>query len=182
MNQSRIYKYIYAGLFAAVLAVLSQLAIPMPGAVPLTLQTFGVALCAYVLGWKLGTLSYLVYFLLGLAGVPVFSNFTGGIGKLFGPTGGFLLGFFLLSVGCGLFTHYRRTFRMRKNEQALSLLFGILGLILCHLLGILQVSLLTKTSFAGSFLLVSAPYLLKDLISIIAAFFLAKPLRKNLFR
>jgi len=180
MNQSRIYKYIYAGLFAAVLAILSQLAIPMPGAVPFTLQTFGVSLCAYVLGWKLGTLSYLIYFLLGLAGVPVFSNLTGGIGKLFGPTGGFLIGFFLLSVGCGIFTHYRRTYRMRKNEHTLSLLFGILGLLFCHLLGILQVSLLTKSSFAGSFLLVSAPYLIKDLISVIAAFFLAKPLRRHI--
>lgn len=180
MNPSRIHKYIYAGLFAAVLAVLSQLAIPIPGAVPLTLQTFGVALCAYVLGWKLGTLAYLVYFLLGLAGVPVFSNFTGGIGKLFGTTGGFLIGFFLLSVGCGLFSHYRRTYRMRKNEPALSLLFGVLGLLSCHLLGILQVSLLTKSSFVASFLLVSAPYLIKDLISVIAAFFLAKPLRRHL--
>jgi len=180
MNQSRIFKYIYAGLFAAVLAVLSQLAIPMPGAVPLTLQTFGVALCAYVLGWKFGTLSYLVYFLLGLAGVPVFSNFTGGIGKLFGPTGGFLIGFFLLSVGCGLFTHYCRTYRMRKNEQTLSLLCGILGLLFCHLLGILQVSLLTKSSFVTSFLLVSAPYLIKDLISVVIAFFLAKPLRRHI--
>lgn len=180
MNQSRIFKYIYVGLFAAVLAVLSQLAIPMPSAVPMTLQTFGVALCAYVLGWKLGTLSYLVYFLLGLAGVPVFSNFTGGIGKLFGPTGGFLIGFFLLSVGCGLFTNYRRTYRMRKNEQTLSLLFGILGLLFCHLLGILQVSRLTKTSFVASFLLVSAPYLIKDLISVVAAFFLAKPLRRHI--
>ncbi len=180
MRPFRLVKYIYAGLFAAVLAVLSQLAIPMPGAVPLTLQTFGVALCAYVLGWKLGTLSYLVYFLLGLAGVPVFSNFTGGIGKLFGPTGGFLIGFFLLSIGCGLFTHYRRTWKMRKNEQSLALLGGILGLLSCHLLGILQVSLLTKSSFAGSFLLVSAPYLLKDLISVVIAFFLAKPLRRHI--
>lgn len=182
MNPSRIHKYIYAGLFAAVLAVLSQLAIPIPGAVPLTLQTFGVALCAYVLGWKLGTLSYLIYFLLGLAGVPVFSNFTGGISKLFGTTGGFLIGFFVLSAGCGLFTHYRRTYRMRKNESSLSLLFGILGLLICHIFGILQVSLLTQTSFVTSFLLVSAPYLIKDLLSVIAAFFLAKPLRKNLFR
>ena len=180
MRSFRLVKYIYAGLFAAVLAVLSQLAIPMPGAVPLTLQTFGVALCAYVLGWKLGTISYLVYFLLGLAGVPIFSNFTGGIGKLFGPTGGFLIGFFLLSVGCGLFTHYRRTYRMRKNEQALSLICGILGLLFCHILGILQVSLLTKSSFVASFLLVSAPYLIKDLISVMAAFFLAKLLRRHL--
>lgn len=180
MRPFRLVKYIYAGLFAAVLAVLSQLAIPMPGAVPLTLQTFGVALCAYVLGWKLGTLSYLIYFLLGLAGVPVFSNFTGGIGKLFGPTGGFLIGFILLSVGCGLFTHYHRTWKLRKNERLLSLLCGFLGLLFCHLLGILHVTLLTKSSFTGSIFLVSAPYLLKDLISVVLAFLLAKPLRRHL--
>jgi biotin transport system substrate-specific component len=180
MRPFRLVKYIYAGLFAAVLAILSQLAIPMPGAVPLTLQTFGVALCAYVLGWKLGTLSYLVYFLLGLAGVPVFSNFTGGIGKLFGTTGGFLVGFFFLSIGCGLCSNYRRTWKLRKNEQLLALFAGILGLLICHILGIIHVSLLTKSSFAGSFLLVSAPYLLKDFISVIAAFFLAKPLRKHI--
>ena len=178
MKPFRLTKYIYAGLFAAVLAVLSQLAIPMPGAVPLTLQTFGVALCAYVLGWKLGTLSYLVYFFLGLIGVPIFSNFTGGIGKLFGPTGGFLLGFFLLSIGCGLFTHYRRTWKLRKHEQLLPLLSGMLGLLLCHLLGVLHLTLLTNTSFVGSFLLASAPYLLKDFLSVGLAFFLAKPLRR----
>lgn len=180
MRPFRLIKYIYAGLFAAVLAVLSQLAIPMPGAVPLTLQTFGVALCAYTLGWKLGTLSYLVYFLLGLAGVPIFSNFTGGISKLFGPTGGFLLGFFLLSIGCGLFTHYRRTWKLQKHEQLLSLLGGIIGLLLCHLLGILHLTLLANTSFIGSFLLASAPYLLKDFASVVVAFFLAKPLRRHI--
>ena len=180
MRPFRLIKYIYAGLFAAVLAVLSQLAIPMPGAVPLTPQTFGVALCAYTLGWKLGTLSYLVYFLLGLAGVPVFSNFTGGISKLFGPTGGFLLGFFLLSIGCGLFSHYRRTWKLRRHEQTLPLLSGSFGLLLCHILGVLHLTLLTDTSFAGSFLLASAPYLLKDLISVGLAFFLAKPLRRHI--
>lgn len=180
MSHFRLHKHIYAGLFAAVLTVLSQIAIPMPGAVPLTLQTFGVALCAYVLGWKLGTISYLVYFLLGIVGVPVFSNFTGGIGKLFGTTGGFLVGFFFLSVGCGLYSHYRRTWKMRKHEPLFSILAGLLGLILCHLLGILHVSLLTKISFSESFLLASAPYLLKDLLSIVAACFLAKPLRRHI--
>ena len=174
MRPIRLTQYIYAGLFAAVLAVLSQLAIPMPGAVPLTLQTFGVALCAYTLGWKFGTLSYLIYFLLGLSGVPVFSNFTGGINKLFGLTGGFLIGFFLLSIGCGLFTHYRRTWKMRKHEQLLSLLCGAIGLLLCHLLGVLHLTILANTSFVGSFLLASAPYLLKDFASVVAAFFLGK--------
>lgn len=179
MRQFRLVKYIYAGLFAAVLAVLSQIAIPIPGAVPLTLQTFGVALCAYVLGIKYGSLSYLIYFLLGLFGVPVFSNFTGGFSKLFGTTGGFLIGFFFLALGCGLFSDPSA----RKNpvfRHALPLLFGILGLLFCHLTGVLQVSMILNTSFAGSFFLVSAPYLVKDLVSIVAAFFLAKLLRRRI--
>ena len=63
---------ILVGMFAAVLAVMSQIAIPMPSGVPMTLQTFAVALAGAVLGWKLGALSALVYLLLGAAGVPHF--------------------------------------------------------------------------------------------------------------
>ena len=58
------------GMFTAVLAVLSILQIPMPSGVPITLQTFAVALCGYVLGRKNGTLCVLLYLLLGFAGVP----------------------------------------------------------------------------------------------------------------
>ena len=78
---------ILVGMFAAVLAVMSQVAIPMPSGVPMTLQTFAVALAGAVLGWKLGALSALVYLLLGAAGVPVFSGMSGGLGVLLGKTG-----------------------------------------------------------------------------------------------
>ncbi|MCA5010971.1 biotin transporter BioY, partial [Clostridioides difficile] len=66
-------------MFAAVLAVISQLSIPMPTGVPITIQIFGVALIGTVLGWKLGFLATLIYILLGAVGLPVFSNFRGGI-------------------------------------------------------------------------------------------------------
>ena len=78
-----------AALFTAVTAVLSQTAIPTPFDVPLTLQTFAVALCGYTLGIKWGLASILTYILLGTAGVPVFSGFRGGVQVLFGATGGF---------------------------------------------------------------------------------------------
>lgn len=57
--------------------VLSQIQIPMPSGVPVTMQTFGVALCACVLGWKMGTASVAVYLLLGSFGVPVFAGLSG---------------------------------------------------------------------------------------------------------
>ena len=76
-----------AGMFTAVLVILSQLAIPMPTGVPITLQTFAVALTGVVLAWKLGLASTIIYILLGTVGVPVFSEFSGGLHVLVGYTG-----------------------------------------------------------------------------------------------
>ena len=75
------------GMFTAVLSVLSILTIPMPTGVPVTLQTFAMALCGYVLGWKKGTSSTLIYILLGTVGVPVFAGMTGGPSWLAGYSG-----------------------------------------------------------------------------------------------
>ena len=88
------------GMFTAVLAVLSILQIPMPSGVPITLQTFAVALCGYVLGARKGLLSVALYLLIGFMGLPVFTGMTSGIGKLFGFTGGFLYGFLFLVFFC----------------------------------------------------------------------------------
>ncbi|MGI6071133.1 MAG: biotin transporter BioY, partial [Blautia sp.] len=92
----------FAGLFAAILAVLSVIQIPMPSGVPVTLQTFAVALCGCVLGRKWGFTATLLYVLIGTVGLPVFSGMKGGIGVLAGPTGGFLFGFLALAPLCGL--------------------------------------------------------------------------------
>ena len=92
----------YAGLFAAVIAVMAQISIPMPLGVPMTMQTFAITLAAVVLGSKLSAIATLVYLLLGAVGVPVLANFSGGIDKFVGPTGGFLISFhFLQPTGCG---------------------------------------------------------------------------------
>ena len=86
------------GMFAAVLGVLSVLTIPMPSGVPLTLQTFAMALCGYTLGAKRGTAAVALYLLLGAVGVPVFAGMTGGVSRFVGPTGGFLWGLSLIHI------------------------------------------------------------------------------------
>ena len=90
-------------LMTAVMAVLSPISIPV-GPVPISLGTFAVCLTVAVLGRKMGTISYLIYLLLGLIGLPVFSNYGAGLGKLVGPTGGYLFGMLFLSIvgGFGL--------------------------------------------------------------------------------
>ena len=102
MKRLSIKNMTLAALFAAVITVCSQISIPMPSGVPITLQTFAIALCGYVLGWQLSLVSVAVWMLLGAAGVPVFSNFHGGIGVLLGMTGGFIFGFLPFAALCGL--------------------------------------------------------------------------------
>ena len=96
---------VLTGMMTAVLAVLSIVTIPLPTGVPVTLQTFAMAFCGYVLGWKLGGASSALYLILGAIGVPVYAGMSGGFGALLGPAGGtadlqfhilyFLLHFFL---------------------------------------------------------------------------------------
>ena len=101
---------IYIALMAVIITICSWISIPGP--VPFTLQTFAVFTALLLLGTRDGLISIVVYLLLGAVGVPVFSGFSGGIGHLLGPTGGYLIGFIVMGfvfgnawagLGIGLF-------------------------------------------------------------------------------
>lgn len=161
-------------LCAALIAVCTFVTIPMPAGVPITLQTFGVALCGFLLTPLEGIAAVLVYLLLGAAGVPVFSGMMGGPAVLVGKTGGFLFGFLLMVLCCGI-----------AKKQPWRLLSAGLGLLLCHLVGVTQFALLTGTGFWASAMLVSVPFLLKDILSIVLAQILAHklvPLLRSVLR
>ena len=102
MNSNKTKDLTTIALMAALTAIMAQIAIPMPSGVPMTLQTLAVTLAGVILGAKGGALSMLVYLLLGAVGVPVFSEFCGGLGILVGPTGGFLISFPLMAFIVGL--------------------------------------------------------------------------------
>ena len=158
----QIQKIVFTGVFAALLAVLSQLSIPMPTGIPVTLQTFTVALCGYVLGWKRGTLATAVYIALGAVGLPVFAGFSGGIGSLVGLTGGYIWGFLPMAALCGV--------GLKLNRRVLAIALGLAGLAACHLLGSIQFAVVSGTGPLKAFLVASAPYLVKDVISVAAAY------------
>ena len=176
-NNAKIITIVYIALMSAITAALSQIAIPLPTGIPITLQTFAVSLAGFLLGPIFGTVSIVVYIALGAIGVPVFSSFGAGIGKLIGLTGGFIWGFIPFSALCGVgarIEHIRRT----KLASILSLVTATIGLLICHIFGSAQYAALSGNGFGKSFLLVSVPYLIKDVLSVIAAWMLAKVLRK----
>lgn len=143
MNAKRLTRI---ALGAALMALLSQLALPL-GGVPLTLQVGGCALLGGYLGKKDAPLAVGVWLLLGAAGAPVFFGFQGGLAHLLGYTGGFLWSFLPLAFLCGC-----------------PLPWCFLGVAVCHLLGTVQFSLVSQNTLWQSFLLGSLPYLAKDLL------------------
>ncbi len=161
-------KLTLVAICVALVVVLSQIMIPMPSGIPVTLQTFGVALVATLLGAKLAPLCLGVYVALGAVGVPVFAGFGGGLASIIGPTGGFIWGFIAMAFLCGLGS-------MQKNK-ILTILLSMAGLLVCHIFGALQYGLLNDMNFLASMLLVSIPYLLKDIISVVLAIALAQGL------
>lgn len=165
-------KRILVGMFAAVLAVLAPMSLPMPSGVPVTLQTFAVALTGFVLGWKLGTAATFIYILMGAIGLPVYAGMTSGFGEILGVTGGFLYGFLFMAAFCGL--------GGQQKNRIVGVLLGLVGLGVCHLFGILQFALLMKLPFGAAALMASVPYLLKDAVSVAAAMAIAEILRRAL--
>ena len=118
----------YMALFAVLMAVCSWISLPL-GPVPFTLQTFAVFLAVGVLGGRRGTITILVYILMGAVGLPVFSNFSGGIGQLMGATGGYILGF----LGSALVMWAVEALLGKKTwVRAVSM---VLGLVVCYAFG-----------------------------------------------
>lgn len=167
MKHSKLQMLTKTALMVAVISVLAQVALPF-SAVPMTLQTFAIAFCGYYLGGKHGTLTVLVYLLMGAIGLPVFASF-GATATFLGPTGGFLIGFLPLSLLCGISV---------SAGKIKSLLLSACGLFLCHALGVLWYAFVMKLSPFSAFLLVSAPYLIKDAISLFLSKILANRLQK----
>lgn len=162
----------FCALMAAVIAVCAQLTVAMPSGVAFTMQTFAVALCGYLLGAKYGTLAVLAYLLLGAVGAPVFSAFHGGFHVLLGKTGGYLWGFLPMAALCGL--------ARRGRGKVLPYLWGLPGILICHLCGTLQNMLLAGGGFWALLMVYSVPYLLKDVMSVAAAALLCARLRAPL--
>ena len=166
-------------VFAAIIAICAQVIIPMPYGVPMTLQTFAIPLAGVVLGAKSGTIATLIYILLGFIGLPVFAGFTGGIGIVFGRTGGFILAFPFMALTAGIGTLSRGS-KMRNHIWLFTWL--VIGAVLLYTSGMIMFSFVTGTTLLASMVLVVIPFIPTEIIKIIMVAILGSLLKQRLSR
>ncbi|MSS19694.1 biotin transporter BioY [Pseudoramibacter porci] len=166
---------VFTALLAAFMAILGPLSIPLPGGVPLSPLTFALFLSAYLLGWRFGTLAVAVYLLLGFFGVPVFSGFTAGAGRLLGPTGGYLIGYILAALIAGKLCETRRKFIP-------ALISMLIGSIACLALGTVWFMLVTHTALIPALLVCVVPFIPGDIAKMAAAAAVGRILDERLAR
>ena len=170
-SQIKTTDLVYVAIGAALIVICSWISIPT--AVPFTLQTFSVFTVLSLLGGRRGTLSILVYILMGAVGIPVFSGFKGGVGVLLGNTGGYILGFLLTGL---IFILFERFFGTKAVPVIVAL---ILGLALCYAFGTawFMYLYLKNTGEVGLMTVLSwcvFPFIIPDIIKLVLALFISR--------
>ena len=162
-NQTSIRGFVYAALFGALTAAGAFIVIPLPP-VPITAQTFFLYVAALLLGGTLGALSQVIYIMLGVVGIPVFAGGKAGLGVLFGPTGGYLVGFVVAAFVIGTVN------RFKNNPGIFWRVFSMLiGMFLIYLLGTGWLSFTANMSFPKALAVGVLPFLPRDLLKIALA-------------
>ena len=172
MSKSKAYPIVLVGVFVAIISICAWISIPMVP-IPITLQILGVFITASILGAKLGTVSIIIYILLGAVGLPVFSNFTGGFGILLSPTGGFIIGFIFTALTIGIITSF-------KNSILTNTLAMILGLLLCYIFGTVWYCIYAGVDFITAVLFCVVPFLIGDSVKICISAILVTKLKKHI--
>ena len=160
-SNARLHKMVGCALFAALTAVCSQLAIPMPWGVPINLALFAVYMAGTMLGPVWGAASQLVYLLLAAVGVPVMAGMQGGPAVLLGKTGGYAIGYLLAALIAGAFA-------------------CVVGCAACYVLGTIWFMVLTGLDLPTSLTYCVIPYLPGDVIKIALASLLTIQLDKRM--
>lgn len=171
--KSSVFPMILTSLCAAIIAVLAQIIIPLP-LIPITGQTLAIGLVVTILGLKHGTYAVLLYILLGAIGLPVFQSFTGGLGILFGPTGGYIIGFIPTAIVIG--------FYLKKTRLTFThaLVANILGMLVTLAFGAVWLKYLAELSWTGALFSGVIPFLIVGVIKAILAAWVGVIVRQRL--
>lgn len=163
------------GVMTAVTSILAPLSLPI-GPVPISLTNLAIYFALYVLGVKFGCISYLVYLLIGFIGVPVFSGFTSGPGKLLGPTGGYLIGFIPMAVIAGILID------KFISNRIICLLGMIGGTIVAYAFGTAWLAYQAHLDWKAALMAGVIPFIPGDLAKMILAMIAGPQIRKQLIR
>lgn len=168
-------RLVLIAMVTAITCILAPFSIPIPiSPVPISLTNLVLLISIYVLGWKDATISFLVYLLLGAAGMPVFSGFAGGLGKIAGPTGGYLVGFIFMTIIAGIFVD-------RFMDKRFLVVSGmVLATAVTYIFGTAWLAFQMEMPFTAALSIGVIPYLPGDTAKIILAVITGPILRSRL--
>lgn len=165
----KIQNLTFVALMAGILCIAGPIVIPI-GMVPMSLTNMAIYLTVILLEKKRASISVVIYLLIGFVGMPVFSGFTAGVGKLFGPTGGYLVGYLVLSwIGGSILE--------KIKKPVIALIIGTIGL---YLFGTLWLMGQSNLDFPTAFTVGVAPFVVFDFLKILAATFLGNSIKKRI--
>ncbi len=174
-RKSFVYKMTMIGLMAAVICILGPLSIPV-GLVPVSFTNLAIFFTIYILGTKNAVMSLLIYLLIGLAGAPVFSGFSGGLSKLLGPTGGYIIGFIFMALISGVFID------RFIDKWFLCVLGMVSGTLACYTLGTAWLSFQADMAIPAAIGIGVVPFIPGDIIKILFVAIIGPRIRQRLIR
>ena len=172
MNRNNLVKSVLTALLAAVICILAPLAVPI-GAVPISLGTLAIYLVSVFVNRKVGTAAVALYILLGLVGLPVFTGWTGGLAKLAGPTGGYIVGYIPMAYLIGVIVD-----KLENHVWSYPVAM-VAGTVVLYAFGTAWYSIQAHTGFVSALAVCALPFLPGDALKIIAASAVAVPVRKR---
>ena len=168
-------RLVLIAMMTAITCILAPLSIPIPvSPVPISLTNLVLLISVYILGWKDASISFIIYLLLGLAGLPVFSGFSGGLGKIAGPTGGYLAGFIFMTVIAGLAVD------IFSGKRLPAVIGMALGTAVAYAFGTAWLAIQMDLTFISARSIGVLPYLAGDTLKIILAVIAGPMLKKRL--
>jgi biotin transport system substrate-specific component len=167
---------VFVALFAAIIAAGGFIAIPTPGGlVPIVLQNMLAITAAILLGGIQGGGAVGLFLVAGALGLPVFAGGTGGMSHLLGPTGGFLLGYFIAALVVGFYVGKPQI--AKKTPIIKIILASIIGYLIVYVVGIIQFMSVTSYSFAATITACVIPFIPGLVVKLILTIFLGYKLR-----
>lgn len=175
MKKTTVFNMTSCALMAALMCVLCPVSVPI-GPIPISLGILVILLTVYVLGTWRALISYTVYLLLGAVGMPVFSGFQGGLTKLAGPTGGYLVGFWLMILVSGLIME------LCKRNLLLTVLGMVVGVAVDYAVGTAWFVFQTESTVAHALDVCVFPFIPFDAAKIVIAVLFGSLIYKGLQR
>ena len=175
--KTNVQKITFTALMTALICVLAPISIPLPDPIPaITLGTFAVYISAYIIGPWYSSASVLIYILLGIVGLPIFSKSQAGLQVVAGPTGGYMLGYFFITLCTG--------WMVKRFEKKIYLhIIGMtVGMLACHIIGTIWLGISMHLSTGAAIAAGFTPFMPGEALKITASAAICYPMRKQLIR